>query len=160
MIDTKRIFIALALLLPGSLSQAMEATCLDPGLVAISGLVPGMDSRTINQAGQIISVETGDGVDDGGSYTAYIYHFPNYDITVVRDTIDAIHITSPKLVWAGDIQLGSDRQHVMKQLPVKPVVDENDNSQHVVCSDVGDVYAILRYQDDKVTDIRLVLDRP
>lgn len=139
---------------------AAAPSCLDPSRAAVSGLVPGMDGTAINQVEHTLSVETNDGEDDSGTYTAYTYHFAFYDIDVVHGMIDVIEITSPEFIWAGKIQIGSERKQVMQQIGVKPVADDEDSSQYVICSDAGDVYAILGYKNNRVTDIRLVLDRP
>ena len=153
-------YVFFALLILGATHPSIASNCLAPSLVAVSGLVPGMDGNTVQQLGNLLSVETSDGEDDGGPYTAYTYQFADYDIDVVHNSIDLIRITNPDYLWAGKIRFGSDRRLVMDQLSLNPVVDEEDSSQHVICSDAGDVYVILRYQDNKLTDIRLVLDRP
>lgn len=149
-----------SLLILGATHSSIASDCLAPSLVAVSGLVPGMEGNTVQQLGSLLSVETSDGEDDGGPYTAYIYHFADYDIDVVHNSIDLIRITNPDYLWAGKIRSGSDRESVLQQLLIKPVVNEEDTTQHVICSDAWDVYAILQYRDNRVTDIRLVLDRP
>ena len=100
------------------------------------------------------------GEDDGGNYEAQIYHYTNYDITIVRDVIDSIVITSPELLWMQKIKIGADRNFVEKHLILEPVVNDKDSSQIVICSNEGDVYALLRYQNNKIKSIELVIDRP
>lgn len=142
-------------------ASAMSATtCMEASLAAISGLLPGMDKSSLNTINEPFYIEITTGVDDGGNYEAQIYHYTNYDITIVRDFIDSIVITSPELLWAQKIKIDADRNIVEKHLVLEPVVNDKESSQYVVCSSVGDVYAILRYLNNKIESIKLVIDRP
>jgi len=137
-----------------------ENTCMESSLAAISGLLPGMNKSTLNKINKHISMEIATGEDDGGNYEAQIYHYAIYDITIVRDQIDSIVITSPGVLWAQMIRIGTDRNIVEKYLILEPVVNDKDSAQYVVCSSAGDVYAILRYHKNKIKSIELVTDRP
>jgi hypothetical protein len=157
----KNYLVTLILFIINALSVAADVpSCLDPSLAAVSGLVPGMDGTAIHQVEDLLSVETSDGEDDSGTYTAYTYHFAHYDIDVVYGMIDVIDITRPEFKWTGKIQIGSERKQVIQQMGINPIVDDEDASQYVICSDAGYVYAILGYKDNRVTKIQLVLDRP
>lgn len=137
-----------------------DDTCLESSLAAISGLLPGMNKSSLNKTDRHISTKITTGEDDGGNYEAETYHYKNYDITVVRDLIDSILITSLELLWAQNIKIGEDRNVVERYLILEPVVNDEESSQYVICSDVGDVYAILRYQNNKIKSIELVIERP
>ena len=126
----------------------------------IDGLIPGMNGKEILSLGEALSVETMTGEDDGGYYQAQIHHFEKYDITIVRGLIDSILVTSPDLIWAKRITIGTDRQAVEKALVPSPVVNEADSSQYPVCSETGDVYVIFHYYKNEVESIELVVDRP
>lgn len=76
-----------------------------------------------------------------------------YNITIVRDIINSIRITSPDLLWAQKIKIGTDRKIVGKHINTAPVVNDKTSSQYVVCSGAGNVYAILRYDDNKIKNI-------
>jgi len=141
-------------------SAMSENTCMEASLVAISGLLPGMNKSSLNKINKHISLEITTGEDDGGNYEALIYHYINHDITIVRDLIDSIRITSPELLWAQKIKIGADRNIADKYLIIEPVANDKDSSQYVICSDVGDVYTILRYQSSKIRSIELVKERP
>jgi len=143
-----------------SINAIEEQACIDPLLVAISGLLPGMDKKLLLSVDKYNTKETTTGEDDGGVYEAHIYHYAKYDITVVRGVIDSILITSPDLLWAQKIKIGTDRKTVEKHLILNPVVNEAESSQYVVCSSVGDVYAILQYYKNEIKNIELVIDRP
>ena len=147
-------------MITSSVNAIEEQACIDPSLVAISGLLPGMDKKLLLSVDKYTTRGTTTGEDDGGVYEAHIYHYAKYDITVVRGVIDSILITSPDLLWAQKIKIGTDRKTAEKLLILNPVVNEADSSQYVVCSSVGDVYAVLRYYKNKIKSIELVIDRP
>jgi len=134
--------------------------CIESSLAAISGLLPGMDKASLDKASKFIAMETATGEDDGGYYEAELYHYAEYDITVVRGIIDAIAVTSPELLWAPKIKIGTDRSIVEKHIKVAPVVNDRASSHYVVCSSAGDVYAIFTYENNKVKTIETVIDRP
>jgi hypothetical protein len=137
-----------------------ENACIEPSVAAISGLLPGMSEASLNNANRYISVETATGEDDGGYYEALIYHYSKYDITVVRGMIDSIRISSPELLWAQKIKIGTDRNIVEKHIQPAPVVNDKAYSQYLVCSGKGDVYATLGYHNNKIKSIEMVIDRP
>jgi hypothetical protein len=147
-------------LFTSSINASEEQSCIEPSLVAISGLLPGMDKNSLPGIDKYTSKETATGEDDGGVYEAQIYHYAKYDITIVRGVIDSIRITSPELLWAQKITIGTDRKIVEKHIMPTPVVNEEDSSQYVVCSSVGDVYAILQYHNNEIKSIEMVIDRP
>lgn len=137
-----------------------ENACIEPSVAAISGLLPGMNKASLIKANKYIAVETATGEDDGGYYEAEIYHYSKYNITIVRGIIDSIRITSSDLLWAQKIRIGTDRNIVEKHINPAPVVNDKTSSQYVVCSGAGDVYAILRYDNNKIKTIEMVIDRP
>lgn len=144
-----------------TLINAIEKqACIDPSIAAISGLLPGMDKNSLNSINKYTTKETTTGEDDGGAYKEKIYHYSKYDISIVRGVIDSIRITSPDLLWAQKIKFGTDRKIVEKHIIPAPVVNEDNSSQYVVCSNVGDVYAILQYYKNKIVSIKMVIDRP
>lgn len=147
-------------LLVSTVNAAEEQTCIEPSFASVSGLIPGMDKDSLNSIDKYYSVETASGEDDSGYYQALIYHYAQYEITIVHDMLDSIRITSPGFLWAQKINIGSDRTMVEKHIATSPVADDVNSSQYLVCSDAGDVYAIFRYQDNKVKSIDLVIDRP
>ena len=147
-------------MITGSINVIEEQACIAPSLVAISGLLPGMDKNSLLSIDKYTAKETTTGEDDGGVYEAQIYYYAKYDITVVRGVIDSILITSPDLLWAQKIKIGTDRNTAEKHLIRTPVVNEADSSQYVVCSSVGDVYAILQYHKNEIKSIELIIDRP
>jgi len=143
-----------------SINAIEEQTCIEPSLVTISGLLPGMNKDSLLSIDKYTTKETTIGEDDGGVYEAQIYHYAKYDITIVRGVIDSIRITSPEVLWAQKIKIGTDRKMVEKHIIPTPVVNEEDSSQYVVCSSVGDVYAILQYYKNEIKSIEMVIDRP
>jgi len=150
----------LLMLITSSINAVEAQTCIEPSIVAISGLLPGMNKNSLPDIDKYTSKETTTGVDDGGVYEAQIYHYAKYDITIVRGVIDSIRITSTELLWAQKIKIGTDRKMVEKHIISTPVVDEEDSSQYLVCSSVGDVYAILQYHNNEIKSIEMVIDRP
>ena len=137
-----------------------ESTCIESSVAAISGLLPGMSEASLNKDNRYISVEAATGEDDGGYYEAQIFHYSKYDITVVRGMIDSIRITSPELLWARNIRIGTDRNIVEKHIHHAPVVSDKTSSQYLVCSGIGDVYAVLGYHNNKIKSIEIAMDRP
>jgi hypothetical protein len=137
-----------------------ENACIKSSVAAIAGLLPGMDKASLDKVNKYLGMETATGEDDGGYYEAQIYHYSKYDITIVRGIIDSISITSPELLWAQKIKIGTDRNIVEKHIKVVPVVNEITSSQYVVCSSVGDVYAIFNYHNNKIKTIEVSIDRP
>lgn len=137
-----------------------ESYCIDPAVAEVSGLLPGMNNASLNKINKHTSMDTGTGVDDGGYYEEQIYHYSKYDITIVRDIIDSILITSPEYLWARKIKIGTDRNIVENHLKPAPVIEDKISSQYVVCSNVGDVYVLFRYVNNKVKQIEIVIDRP
>ena len=148
------------MLFTSSINASEEQACIESSIVAISGLLPGMNKNSLPGSDKYTSKETTTGEDDGGVYEAQIYHYAKYDITIVRGVIDSIRITSPELLWAQKIKIGTDRKMVEKHIIPTPVVNEADSSQYVVCSSVGDVYAILQYHNNEIKSIEMVIDRP
>lgn len=137
-----------------------ENACIKSSVAAISGLLPGMNKASLDKVNNYISIETAKGEDDGGYYEAQIYHYSKYDITIVRGIIDSIFITSPELLWAQKIKIGTDRNIVEKHIKIAPVVNDKTSSQYSVCSSIGDVYAIFHYHNNKIKTIEISLDRP
>lgn len=137
-----------------------KSTCLDPSVASISGMLPGMSKDSLAKHGNLITIDTVTGVDDGGYYEEWIYRYPDYDISIVRDSIDSIRIKSLDILWANKLRIGADRGAVEKNLMVAAVVNDKTSSQYVVCSDQGDIYAILRYRDNKIENIEILMDRP
>lgn len=137
-----------------------ENACIESSLAAVSGLLPGMSRASLNKLNKSLSMETATGEDDGGYYEAQIYHYSKYDITIVRGIIDSILITSPDLLWAQKIKIGTDRNIVEKHIKPAPVFNDKTSSQYVICSGVGDVYVILGYHKNKIKNIEIVIDRP
>jgi hypothetical protein len=78
----------------------------------------------------------------------------------VRDIIDSIIITSPEQLWAKMIKIGADRSLLEKYIKVTPVVNDKTSSQFLVCSNLGDVYAIFNYNNNKIQTIEIAIDRP
>ena len=143
-----------------SIYASEKLNCIDPAIVAVSGLLPGMEIKSLNSIDNYLSKETVTEEDDGGYYEAHTFRYEKYDITIVRGMIDSIRITSPDFLWVDNIKIGADRNLVEKQITSTPVVDDKDSSQYVVCSNVGDVYTIFRYDDNRVKSIELIMDRP
>ena len=106
------------------------------------------------------SIETTTGEDDGGGYEEKIYHYPSYDISIVRNVIDSIRITSTKVLWAQKIKIGTDRNIVEMHIKTDPVSNTDAISQYVICSDLGDVYIIFHYDQNKVKNMEIIIDRP
>jgi len=137
-----------------------ENACIKSSVAAIAGLLPGMNKASLDKVNKYLGMETATGEDDGGDYEAQIYHYSKYDITIVRGIIDSISITSPELLWAQKIKIGTDRNLVEKHIKVAPVVNEITSSQYVVCSSAGDVYVIFNYHKNKIKTIEISIDRP
>lgn len=137
-----------------------DNTCIKSSEAAISGLLPGMNKASLGKVDKYIVMETTTGEDDGGYYEAQIYHYSKYDITIVRDIIDSIIITSPEQLWAKKIKIGADRSLLEKYIKVTPVVNDKTSSQFLVCSNLGDVYAIFNYNNNKIQTIEIAIDRP
>lgn len=134
--------------------------CIDPAIVAVSGLVPGMEIKSLDSIDNYLSKETVTEEDDGGYYEAHTFRYEKYEITIVRGMVDSIRITSPDFLWIDNIKIGVDRNLVKKQITSTPVVDDKDSSQYLVCTNEGDVYTIFRYDDNRVKSIELIMDRP
>jgi len=47
-----------------------------------------------------------------------------------------------------------------KYIKVTPVVNDKTSSQFLVCSNLGDVYAIFNYNNNKIQTIEIAIDRP
>jgi len=137
-----------------------ENACIEPSVAEVTGLLPGMNKASLDKVNKYISIETGSGEDDGGYYEKQIYRYSKYDITIVRDIIDSILITSPEYLWAQKIKIGTDRSIVQKHIKPAPVIEDKISSQYVVCSNVGDVYVLFSYLNNKVKQIAVVIDRP
>jgi len=150
----------LLLILCNTAKSIDDNTCIKSSEAAISGLLPGMNKASLGKVGKHIAMETTTEEDDGGYYEAQIYHYSNYDITIVRDIIDSIIITSPEQLWAKKIKIGADRSLLEEHIIVTPVVNDKTSSQFLVCSNSGDVYAIFNYSNNKIQTIEIAIDRP
>lgn len=149
------------ILISGSIGPSNAGEyCIDATEAAVAGLLPGMNAQSIQRLGSYISLETTTGEDDGGGYEEKIYHYSEYDISIVRNYIDSIRITSPKFMWGQKITIGTDRILVRNHVKTVPVKNTDTESQYKICSDVGDIYMILRYTNNKVSNIEMMIDRP
>jgi hypothetical protein len=150
----------LLLLLCAGANAEDEARCIRQNLVEVDGLLPGMDEVMLESQKAYLEKKSIGGEDDGGNYTGYKFIFRNYQVITVRGTIDSINIASPDLLWAHGIHLGTDRDSVDRALSFAEVFRGDDNSQYLVCSDIGDTYAVLRYDKNELASIEVVIERP
>lgn len=150
----------LLLLLCAAANAKDDARCVRQHFVEIDGLLPGLHETVLKSQKVFLGKESIAGEDDGGSYTGHKFIFSNYQVVTVRGTIDSIHITSPELLWAHGIHLGSDRDSIDGSLSFAEVFRGHNNSQYSVCSDVGDIYAVLQYEESKLESIEVVIERP
>ena len=159
--DTKVLvsFFILLLLCAGAIAED-ESRCIRRYLVEIDGLLPGMNEVVLEFQKGYLGKESIGGEDDGGSYTGYKYIFSNYQVITVRGIIDSIHITSPDLLWIHGIHLGTDRDSIDRALKFAEVYRGNNDSQYLVCSDIGDIYAVLQYGKNELASIEVVIERP
>lgn len=150
----------LLLIFSNTAKSSDDNTCIKSSEAAISGLLPGMNKAAIGKIDRYIAMESTTGEDDGGYYEAQIYHYSKYDITIVRGIIDSIVITSPEQLWAKKIKIGADRSLLEKHIKVTQIVNDKTSSQFLVCSNLGDVYAIINYHNSKIQTIEITIDRP
>lgn len=148
------------LLLFNGASVATEVRCLSQDIASIQGLIPGMSEKEIASAEAYLSVESVTGEDDGGGYIGQKYIFKSFELIVVRGLIDSLRITSPSLIWAGGIKLLMNRDSVEQLLGYAQVFKGENSSQYLVCSSVGDVYAVLDFENNLLQNIEIALDRP
>lgn len=139
--------------------DAAEVQCIDKDHSSIYGLMPGQPAKGY-LPDNYQSVEAYTGEDDGGIYVAEKHIYDQFEINTVRGFIDSIVITSPDLLWAGRIKIGMNRGDVEHFLGFAPVYTDDSSSQYLVCSEVGDVYALLRFTQKRLESIEIVIDRP
>lgn len=151
--------ILLFLITSSSNIYAGEVICLDRDLAKVQGLSPGENANEYILNNHL-SEESVSGEDDGGFYKGKKYIFKDYEVTDVRGQIDSIRITSPHIIWAGRIKLGMERAKLENILSPYRVYKGDESSQYLVCSDMGDVYAILYFDRKHLTSIEISIERP
>lgn len=140
--------------------SATAAACLPASEAAIDGLVPGQDQRVLIDRPTPTATKQLQGEDDGGAYTATLLRYERYQVIIVRELVDSVRTRSPAITWGNGIIVGNARSQIDGQIGYARVFDSEEESQYLVCSEVGDVYAILRFESGKLTEIEVVLDRP
>ena len=163
----KKIFLNIALLslvlfaCGSGVTNASEVTsCIATSKAAINGFVPGQNEHRITNKSESLKTEEYDGEDDGGSYTATLIKYKNYEIELVRELIDKVSTSSPDVIWAENIRIGDVRSTIDSRIGYAKVSNSKDQAQYLICSDVGDVYAILRFASDTLARIQLAIERP
>jgi hypothetical protein len=155
-------FLSISLFACGSgMTNASEVTpCIAANKAAINEFVPGQDKRRITNKSKPLETRKYSGQDDGGVYTATLLKYKNYEIQIVRELIDSVSTSSPDVIWAENIKIGDTRSIIDKRIGYAKVSNSKDEAQYLICSDVGDVYAILHFVSNILTRIQLVIDRP
>ena len=149
----------LSLTMHAGMSYANEVQCIRQDLASIQGLIPGLRASN-NLLDNYEAVEAVSGEDDGGEYTGQKYKYEHFEVIIVRDFIDSIRISSPLILWAESIKTGMNRDEIEKNLGYAQVYRGNSSSQYLICSNVGDVYAVLDYSMGYLKSIEIVIDRP
>lgn len=137
-----------------------QARCIGSQLVEVDGMLPGQSGALLESQRAFLEKESVGGEDDGGGYIGQKFTFRKYQVVTVRGFIDSIRITSPSLLWAHGIRLSADRASIDRALGFAEVFRGDNDSQYLVCSDIGDTYAVLKYEKNKLTDIEVVIERP
>lgn len=143
-----------------ALETATAAACLPAPEAAIDGLVPGQDERVVTDRPTPIATKKLQGEDDGGAYTATLLKYERYQVIIVRELVDSVSTRSPAITWLSGIKVGNSRSQIDGRIGYARVYDSDDEAQYLVCSEVGDIYAILRFESGILTEIEVVLDRP
>ena len=138
---------------------ADDGSCINQDLASVQGLRPGA-TKEQDLPKNYLSMEAVSGEDDGGAYIGNKYKYEHYEIITVRTFIDSILITSPLLIWNEKIQIGMDRDKIENMLAYARVYKGKTSSQYLVCSNLGDVYAILDYNRGHLKSIEIAIDRP
>jgi len=144
----------LLLLLCAGANAENEARCIRRNLVEVNGLLPGMDEVVLESRNGYLGQEPIRGEDDGGNYTGYKYSFSSYQVVTARGTIDSIYIASTDVLWAHGIRVGSDRDSIDRAPGFAEAFRGDSDSQYLVCSDIGDTYAVLRYENNVLAILR------
>ena len=143
----------------GGLAYADEIQCINQDIASIQGLEPGLKAIG-NLPANFQSVESVSGEDDGGRYSGKKYKYEHFEVITVRGEIDSIRISSPHILWIEKIRIGMDRRQVENTLGYARVYIDDDTSQYLVCSDAGDVYAVLNYKLKQLESIEVLAERP
>jgi hypothetical protein len=53
-----------------------------------------------------------------------------------------------------------DRGQVENALGYARIYNDDETSQYLVCSDIGDVYAVLNYNFNQLESIEVLVERP
>jgi len=141
-------------------STSVFASCIPSKEASINGYLPGVQARGSIDFHSPVRVSTTTGEDDGGTYSSLNLDFEGYQVSIVRGVIDSVTIRSPKIQWAKGISIGTKKMIVEQKLGYANVSDTKKESNYLVCSSAGDVYAIARFADDVLIEIELMLDRP
>lgn len=152
-------FLFLSLIALNGMVHADDVRCMDQDLASVHGLIPGIKEST-NLPLNYMSVEAVYGVDDGGDYTGQKYEYGTFEVTTVRGDIDTIRITSPLISWAEKISIGMERDKIDDSLEYARVYKDETSSQYLVCSNAGDIYAILGFSEGYLKSIEILIDRP
>lgn len=134
--------------------------CIPANEATIDGLFPGQNERVLDESPKPQEVKQGQGEDDGGAYTAMSLQYERYQVVIVRNTVDSVRTTSPAVIWAKNIKVGDLRSEIDRRIGYAKVADSKDEAQYLVCSDAGDIYAILNFSAAKLASIEVVIDRP
>jgi len=143
-----------------TLSLLTNANCINQADASVEGLMPGMNKSYLIGMGASKAVGKELGEDDRGVYTAKTYNYDKFNVTVVDDLISSIKITSPDFLWMKSIKLGSDRKSIQKSIRKGKIYEGDTTAQYLICSDIGDVYALLNYQGNKLNGLEVVIDEP
>jgi hypothetical protein len=143
----------------GGLACAGEIQCINQDIASVQGLKPGLKASG-NLPANYKSVETISGEDDGGQYSGKKYKYEHFEVITVRGHIDSIRISSPLILWIEKIRIGMDRGQVENALGYARIYNDDETSQYLVCSDTGDVYAVLNYNINQLESIEVLVERP
>lgn len=136
------------------------ADCIDPSAAAIAGLHPGMPESSLAGRPLQRSNEPVKGEDDGGTYLGARYLHPDYEVIIVRGSVDEVSTASVRISWYRGIKTGMRRQQVGDLLARTPVATQDAVDTYAVCSVADDAYALLYYRGDSLIRIRLIQERP
>lgn len=137
-----------------------QPNCIPTEEAAIDGYFPGQNKRDVSERTKPHEIILSQGEDDGGVYSETLMKFNFYQVSIVRERVDSVTIRSPKMIWAKKLKIGDARSRVDGVIGYAKMPDANGQAQYLVCSEVGDVYAVLRFSYDKLVNIEVAIDRP
>lgn len=136
--------------------------CLPSSEFAVSGLKLYKDESAVKRLlGKPIKVTREKGEDDGGFYTATVFHYAGLRVEVVRGVVDRLYVTSSKVRTPSGVRVGMKYESVVSILGEKPKEIDGIANSYRSCDETQPAFFTLKFSRNQIlSSIDIVVDRP